>query len=123
MLRTWIWGILISVFVPAALCHAADGPSFFRGLNLNGPPVTIDGQLWEGQESSHYKCRDNAFDNQSVSLVPPTDPERAKMIRSSRWGGNEVLLVKRSRHLLEGGKWALVGGFVERDETLPPRCI
>lgn len=33
--------------------------------------------------------------------------------------GNEVLLVKRSRHLLEGGKWALVGGFVERDETLP----
>ncbi|MBS1166869.1 MAG: hydrolase, 7,8-dihydro-8-oxoguanine triphosphatase [Proteobacteria bacterium] len=33
--------------------------------------------------------------------------------------GSEVLLVKRSQHLLEGGKWALVGGFVERDETLP----
>ena len=34
-------------------------------------------------------------------------------------GEDEVLLVKRSRRLLEGGKWALVGGFVERDETLP----
>jgi ADP-ribose pyrophosphatase YjhB (NUDIX family) len=31
---------------------------------------------------------------------------------------NKVLLVKRTGKLLEGGKWGLVGGFVERDETL-----
>ena len=32
---------------------------------------------------------------------------------------NQMLLVKRSKEkLLEGGKWALPGGFVERDETL-----
>jgi ADP-ribose pyrophosphatase YjhB (NUDIX family) len=31
---------------------------------------------------------------------------------------NKVLLVKRTAKLLEGGKWGLVGGFVERDETL-----
>ncbi|MCM5559631.1 NUDIX hydrolase [Pleomorphomonas sp. JP5] len=37
--------------------------------------------------------------------------------------GDEVLLVKRSQRLLEGGKWALVGGFVERDETLPEGAI
>ncbi|HCC84628.1 MAG TPA: NUDIX hydrolase [Candidatus Pacebacteria bacterium] len=30
----------------------------------------------------------------------------------------QVLLVKRVAKLLEGGKWALVGGYVERDETL-----
>jgi ADP-ribose pyrophosphatase YjhB (NUDIX family) len=29
-----------------------------------------------------------------------------------------VLLVKRADWLIEGGKWALVGGFVERDETI-----
>lgn len=29
-----------------------------------------------------------------------------------------ILLVKRADDLLEAGKWALVGGFVERDETL-----
>lgn len=29
-----------------------------------------------------------------------------------------ILLVKRTGKLLEGGKWGLVGGFVERDETL-----
>ena len=28
----------------------------------------------------------------------------------------KVLLVKRIGKLLEGGKWGLVGGFVERDD-------
>ncbi len=31
---------------------------------------------------------------------------------------DKLLLVKRSKKLLEGGKWALVGGYVERDENL-----
>lgn len=31
---------------------------------------------------------------------------------------NKLLLTKRNKKLLEGGKWALVGGFVNRDETL-----
>jgi ADP-ribose pyrophosphatase YjhB (NUDIX family) len=30
---------------------------------------------------------------------------------------NKILLVKRTKKLLEGGKWGLVGGYVERDET------
>jgi len=30
---------------------------------------------------------------------------------------NELLLVKRASKLLEGGKWGLVGGFVDRGET------
>ncbi|HVA96147.1 MAG TPA: NUDIX hydrolase [Candidatus Acidoferrales bacterium] len=30
----------------------------------------------------------------------------------------KILLVKRAETLLEGGKWALVGGFVGRDEQL-----
>lgn len=32
--------------------------------------------------------------------------------------GDKILLVKRASKLLEGGKWALVGGFVDRDETI-----
>ncbi|HEY4169186.1 MAG TPA: NUDIX hydrolase [Reyranella sp.] len=31
---------------------------------------------------------------------------------------DRVLLVKRSGKLLEGGKWGLPGGFVDRDETI-----
>ena len=31
---------------------------------------------------------------------------------------NQILLVKRALHLTNGGKFGLVGGFVDRDETL-----
>lgn len=31
---------------------------------------------------------------------------------------DRILLVKRAPRLIEGGKWGLVGGFVERDETI-----
>eukprot|EP00913_Durusdinium_trenchii_P023462 g22040.t1 len=71
---------------------AAESAEFFRGLNLNGPAVVIDGHLWEGKASNHYRCRDRAFENQSVPLLPATDATRTKMIRSSRWGGNRVEL-------------------------------
>lgn len=32
--------------------------------------------------------------------------------------GDQILLVKRAPQLMEGGKWGLVGGFVDRDETI-----
>lgn len=76
----------------AASLSGAEPPAFFRGLNLNGPAVTIDGHAWEGLDSGHYVCQDKSFESQNVPLVPSTDPERAKMIRSSRWGGNRVEL-------------------------------
>lgn len=74
----------------AATPVAADEPpaTFFRGINLNGPPVTIDGHDWEGHDSKSYKCQAKAFENQAVPLRPATDRNRAKMIRSSRWGGD-----------------------------------
>lgn len=31
---------------------------------------------------------------------------------------DKILLIKRTGKLLEGGKWGLLGGFVERDENL-----
>jgi 8-oxo-dGTP diphosphatase len=31
---------------------------------------------------------------------------------------NQILLVKRAAHLLEGNKYALPGGFLDRDETI-----
>lgn len=72
----------------------ADEPAvtFFRGLNLNGPPVTIDGHAWGGKDAKDYNCKDNAFDSQRINLLPSTDADRAKMIRSSRWNGNRVEL-------------------------------
>lgn len=30
---------------------------------------------------------------------------------------NKILMAKRSEKLVQGGKWGLIGGFVDRDET------
>ncbi|WP_231742175.1 PSD1 and planctomycete cytochrome C domain-containing protein [Stieleria varia] len=88
------------IFGPASHVHAGDSHSgddaekavFFRGLNLNGPAVVIDGYQWDGKDSKDYVCKDSAFEAQQVKLIPSTDAQRAKMIRSSRWNGNRVLL-------------------------------
>ncbi|WP_145034373.1 DUF1553 domain-containing protein [Caulifigura coniformis] len=88
-LAAWL---LLLLTVPTARIEGADTAEFFRGLNLNGPPTTIDGHRWEGRDSSTVECKDKAFENQNVPLRPSTDPERAQMIRSSRWGGNRVVL-------------------------------
>ena len=65
---------------------AEDRPTFFRGVNLNGPALEIDGHTWDAGDSRGVDCGDlAAFENQSVRLAPPTDEKRAKMLRSSRW--------------------------------------
>ncbi|MEZ6124995.1 MAG: DUF1549 domain-containing protein [Planctomycetaceae bacterium] len=85
--------VLLLVLLLARGGFAADpDPEFFRGINLNGPAVMIDGQEWVGSDSKLYVCSDKAFENQQVKLVPETDDGRARMIRSSRWGGNRIEL-------------------------------
>jgi len=71
----------------AAAADAADA-AFYRGINLNGPPVTIDGQKWDGNDAKDFTCNGKTVENQGVTLIPPTAADRAKMIRSSRWGGS-----------------------------------
>jgi hypothetical protein len=87
------WTINVVVYLLVTSHGLADeSATFFRGLNLNGDPVTIDSHHWDGRDAAWYECSDRAFESQQVPLVPPTDQMRASMIRSSRWGGNRVLL-------------------------------
>ncbi len=86
---TTLFSLAMSAF---QIARAEDKPMFFRGLNLNGPEVVIDGNRWQGRDSNSFVCNDTAFENQNVTLVPAADAERAKMIRSSRYGGNRVEL-------------------------------
>ena len=77
--------------IAAAYCLvpvAAAEADFFRAINLNGPAVTIDGYPWQADDAKILKANGNSFENQSLALKPPTQPERAKMIRSSRWGSS-----------------------------------
>lgn len=65
---------------------AKDGPwRFWRGVNVNGPPVEIDGRRWDGDSSPDFVCQDKPLDSPQVVLRPPTDASRARMIHSFRW--------------------------------------
>ncbi len=65
---------------------AGTGPwRFYRGINLNGSPITIDGNRWEGDGAPNFTCRDRQVNNTAVRLRPPTDPARTAMIRAFRW--------------------------------------
>ncbi len=87
-----VLAIVIGWIIPGSVVFGAEESTFYRGLNLNGGAVTIDGYEWEGRDAKYYECLDNAFESQNVPLVPPTDDDRATMIRSSRWGGNRIEL-------------------------------
>jgi len=66
---------------------ADTGPwTFYRGLNLNGPALTIDGQPWEANDAPNVDLPASALNNPRVPLLPPTDPARAEMIHAFRWG-------------------------------------
>ncbi len=59
--------------------------SFYRGINLNGPAIEIDGNKWEGDKAANFICKDRAVNSPQVRLSPPTDAARAKMIHAFRW--------------------------------------
>jgi hypothetical protein len=65
---------------------ADDEPAFFRGINFNGPALEIDRHKWDAGDARGVDCGDlAAFENQAVQLVPATDQNRSRMLRSSRW--------------------------------------
>jgi hypothetical protein len=65
---------------------ANTGPwRFYRGINIGGPPVEIDGNRWEGDDAPNFTCTDAKLESPNVPLRPPTDAARAKMIRAFRW--------------------------------------
>jgi len=89
----WLSVAVVLVGRSSGAILAGETAEFFRAVNLNGPAITIDGHRWEGRDSQNYVCKDKAIDRQDVSLDPPTDADRASMIRSSRWGGNRIELI------------------------------
>ena len=66
---------------------------FFRGINLNGPPVVIDGNQWQGGDSKYLASRDQALENQAVPVDPADRPGARRMIRSSRWNSQADMKV------------------------------
>ena len=73
---------------PAPALLPPGRPRFWRAINFNGPPLTIDGQAWEGRDAPNFFFQGEQFEHQGIALDPPTDESRARMIRSSVWNRN-----------------------------------
>ena len=65
--------------------------TFYRGINLNGPAIEIDGNKWEGDDAPNFICADRPINDPRVRLRPPTNDARAQMIHSFRWNGRASL--------------------------------
>ena len=59
--------------------------TFYRGVNLNGPALKIDGNQWAGDDARNFVCKNRPVNSPQVRLRPPTDETRAGMIHSFRW--------------------------------------
>ena len=80
--------ILLGYWFAASSIVEAQEPAvlFYRAVNLNGPALVIDEHSWDASDAPNLRIEGGAFDKQGVALKPITDANRAKMIRSSRWG-------------------------------------
>jgi len=94
----------------------ADQWQFWRGINVGGPALKIDGHTWEDEDAPGFECRDQKLVNRQVVLRPPTDPAREQMIRSFRWnrGRTEAVL-----HNVPPGTYAVY--IYVWEETTPTR--
>ncbi len=71
------------------------GPwSFWRGFNVNGPAIEIDGNQWDGEGAPpQLLCNDRKVNRPRGPLHPPVDATRGEMIRSFRWDRHAKLSV------------------------------
>jgi len=90
------------------------GPwAFYRGINVGGKPVTVDGQQWEGDDAKDFVCRDRKLNSTQVQLIPPADEARTAMIHTFRWHRQARLTVTK----VPAGKYAVYAYVWE--ETSP----
>jgi len=68
--------------------------TFYRAININGAALTIDGNSWissTGAPNFSFTTNNSVNAKQSITLIPPTDANRATMIRSYVWGTTVTL--------------------------------
>ncbi|MDP6523786.1 MAG: DUF1593 domain-containing protein [Kiritimatiellia bacterium] len=81
----------ISILTSALVCLltitvSADELAFYRGVNLGGPAITIDGRRWDGDNAKGLVCKDRVLVlKDRLELSSRTDDARKTMLHSFRW--------------------------------------
>ncbi|MBI2480965.1 MAG: hypothetical protein HYV60_20730 [Planctomycetia bacterium] len=58
---------------------------FQRAINVNGQPVEIDRQQWEGEEAANFDCNGKAILASGVKPQPAADAARTAMLTTFRF--------------------------------------
>ena len=80
----------VTTSAPVSITVAGGGPVFYRGINLNGPAVTIEGNNWLSYSSAVASglTAQNALgwiDAASLALSPAADAATQTMLQSMLW--------------------------------------
>lgn len=94
LLRRLCGPVVVASNLLTSLTASTAEAVFFRGINLNGPALTLDGHPWDGSNAAGIAIKGKSFENAYVPLKPPTDPPRSRMIRSSVWGSQVDVAVE-----------------------------
>jgi hypothetical protein len=99
---------------PLAQGGKAGNLTFYRAININGAPASIDGLAYEGKGAPNFQVSGTPFEAQQVELSPPTDAARAAMIRTSvsSPAGTKALL-----HSVPAGVYAVYLYVWEHDQS------
>ena len=85
------------------------GPwAFYRGINVGGKAVAVDGRQWEGDDAKDFACTDRKLVNTRVPLMPPADDARTAMVQSFRWDRAarlRVANVRKGRYAVYAYVW------------------
>jgi hypothetical protein len=64
----------------------AESVSFYRGINVGGPGLVIDGNNWDGESALNYVSSGKLFSEPGVQFAPAPDPAHAQMLSTGVYG-------------------------------------
>ncbi|MCL4251184.1 MAG: DNRLRE domain-containing protein [Anaerolineae bacterium] len=79
--------------IPPTNTPLPTGPTFYRAINLNGNPVVVDGNSWDGSGAANFTTNGMPACNPWMPTVPSTDAARTTMIQCyvQHWAHNMVM--------------------------------
>ncbi len=68
--------------------------TFFRGINVNGPAVVIDGNQWQGDDAGFFECHNTPLTIKNLDLKPTPGKNERKMLQTFRWSNQANLIIR-----------------------------
>lgn len=89
--RVNVMGVCLLLLVTSP--SFSEEPEFFRGINVNGHSIEIDGNRWQGDQSEYFDCDNKGVTVADLDWKPEPHKNMKTMLRTFRWNSNARLRV------------------------------